>query len=306
RFGLLNRPDMRLTLSGQGHGDFDGKKIALRGELRADSGYFEFGDDQLPRLSEDVVVVGRKRPSNGRVNARTPFDLDMRLDLGKGVEVNGYGLTGRLRGAVQLSSAAEGEMRVAGRIHAENARFLAYGQRLDVEQGLLIFDGPVDDPGLFIQAWRRNQAVEVGVEVAGTVQNPTAQLISEPPVPEGEKLSWLVLGRAPGDAQGADLALLQAASGTLFGRGDKVGINQQIARKLGLDDVSVRGSGTLEGNVVALGKRFSDKVYIGYEQGLGFAQNLVKLDYSISKRWSARVETGTTSSLGLIYRLAFD
>ena len=42
------------------------------------------------------------------------------------------------------------------------------------------------------------------------VQDPRVQLVSEPPVTEGERLSWLVLGRAPGEAGTADLALLQA------------------------------------------------------------------------------------------------
>jgi translocation and assembly module TamB len=126
-------------------------------------------------------------------------------------------------------------------------------------------------------------------------------------VPAGEKLSWRGLGRAPDNAQSGDLALLQAAAGTLFGRGDKVGISQKLAHGLGLDEVSLRGSGALTGNVVALGKRLSDKLYVTYEQGIGAAQNLVQLDYTLSRRWSAQLETGTTlSNIGLVYRIVFD
>jgi len=307
RFAAMNRPDMRLVLSGDGNVRVEDGKLALAGELRADRGYFELGDDALPELGDDVVIVGeapRVRKSAGE--AELPVQLDLRLALGQNFQLYAYGYQGYLGGRVRLYTDESDHLRAEGRINAERARFLAYGKRLEVEQGRLIFDGPIDNPTLDIAAWQRNQAVEVGVKITGTVQSPQVQLVSEPPVSEGEKLSWLVLGRAPGDAQGADLALLQAAAGTLFGRGDSVGFNQRIAQKLGLDDLSLRGSGQLSGNVVALGKRFSDRIYISFEQGIGLAQSLVKLDYSLSRRWSARVETGTVSGLGLFYRVAFD
>jgi translocation and assembly module TamB len=297
---------MRLSVSGNGRGDFDGKQLKLQGELRADRGYFEFGENRLPELGDDVHVVGQVKPAPKPRQARTPFEVDMQLDLGNQLEVHGYGLKGMLTGKVHLTTADKGELRAAGRIRAERASFTAYGQQLQVEQGLIIFDGPIDNPGLHIQAWRRNQAVAVGVQITGTVASPQVELVSEPPVPEGEKLSWLVLGRAPDNAQSGDIALLQAAAGTLFSRGDKVGINQKLAHGLGLDELTLRGSGALTGNVVALGKRLSDKIYITYEQGIGAAQNLVQLDYTLSRRWSARLETGTLSSIGMIYRIVFD
>jgi hypothetical protein len=108
-------------------------------------------------------------------------------------------------------------------------------------------------------------------------------------VSEGERLSWLVLGRAPTDATKADLGMLQAAAGALLSRGESMPIDRRMARAVGLDEVSFRGSGELQDSVVAFGKRLSDRVYISYEQGLGaIPTNLVKLDYSLSRRWSLR------------------
>src|SRR5690606_18564724 len=136
-----------------------------------------------------------------------------------------------LGGRLRLHTNENGVLRAEGRINTERGRFLAYGKRLEVERGVVRFDGPLDNPTLEVEAWQRNQPVEVGVRITGTVSSPLVQLISEPPVSDGEKLSWLVLGRAPGDAQGADLALLQAAAGTLFGRGDSVGFSQRVAQQ---------------------------------------------------------------------------
>ena len=59
--------------------------------------------------------------------------------------------------------------------------------------------------------------------------------------------------------------------------------------------------------MLAVGKRFSDKLYLSYEQGIGtVTSSLVKLDYALSRRWSARVETGTSSGGGIFYRFSWD
>ena len=227
--------------------------------------------------------------------------------------MRGYGLEGKLTGKLQVETTQDGNLRAYGRIQTLNATFFAYGQRLQVDPGIAIFDGPLDNPGLQMTAWRRNQQVEAGVQVSGTARSPRVQLVSQPPVPEAERLSWLVLGRSSGDASQADLGLLQAAAGALLASGDAMPLDRRLARSVGLDEVSLRGTGEVQDRVVALGKRLSDRAYVSYERGLGaVASNLVKLDYALSQRWSLRAETGsttagsTTSGWGLFYRFSWD
>jgi translocation and assembly module TamB len=149
--------------------------------------------------------------------------------------------------------------------------------------------------------------VEAGLRVTGTVKAPHVELVSNPPVSESEKLSWLVLGRAPTEASGADLAILQAASGALLGRGDSVPFQRRFAQRLGFDELTVRGSSELASNVVALGKRYSDKLYFSFEQAIGATtEYLVKLDYALTQRVSLRGQTGTTSGVGVFYRYSWD
>jgi translocation and assembly module TamB len=133
------------------------------------------------------------------------------------------------------------------------------------------------------------------------------QLVSNPAVGENEKLSWLVLGRAPAEAAGADLAVLQAASGAVFGRGGEEPLQRRFAKRFGFDELTVRGSSQLEGNVVALGKRYSDDIYITFEQAISTTtEYLVKLDYALTQRFSLRGQTGTTSGVGVFYRYSWD
>ncbi|MEX2239892.1 MAG: translocation/assembly module TamB domain-containing protein [Burkholderiales bacterium] len=305
-FGVLQRPDLRLAVSGEGAAGFDAGRISLTGGVRADRGHLRIERDRLPTLGEDVVIVGVPRKPPG-AQARLPISLDVELDLGQNLSIDAEGLEGRLTGQLRFVGSEDGELRAYGRLQLVNATFLAFGRRLEISPGVLVFDGPLDNPGLQVTAWRRKQAVEAGVQVSGTVRVPRVQLVSQPAVPESERLSWLVLGRAPADANRTDVGMLQAAAGALLARGDAVPIDRRMARAVGLDEVTLRGGGELEGNVVAFGKRLSDRLYVSYEQGVGaVATNLLKLDYALGKRWSLRAESGTTSGGGLFYRFSWD
>jgi len=305
-FSLLERPDMRVVTSGEGEAEFDGKRFAFSGELRVDRGHIEYETQRVPKLGDDVVIAGEKRPAP-QARSALPVDLNVDLELGSNLTIAMHGLEGKLGGRVNLATTKDGELRAYGRLQTLNATFYAYGQKLQVDPGIVIFDGPLDNPALQITAWRRNQAVEAGVQISGTVRAPRVQLVSQPAVSEGERLSWLVLGRAPTDATKADLGLLQAAAGALLARGDSMPLDRRIARSFGLDEISFRGSGEVQDRVLAVGKRFSDKLYLSYEQGIGtVTSSLVKLDYALSRRWSARIETGTSTGGGIFYRFSWD
>ncbi len=310
RLGVLARPDRRLVVSGKGVTSFDGKRFGLIGELRAESGHFEALDDSLPQLEDDVVITGRKENdprASPRRRGPLPLDLDLKLDLGSRLTLRAHGFDGGVAGQVHVTTTTAGEPLANGRVRAVRATFRAYGQELQVDPGELVFSGPVDNPGLDISAWRRHQQVEAGVRVTGSIQTPYVELISNPPVSESEKLSWLVLGRAPTEVSGADLALLQAAGGALFGRGGKPPVTKRLATRLGFDELTVRGSSELSSNVLALGKRYSDRLYLSFEQAIGTTtEYLAKLDYALTQRLSLRGQTGTTSGVGFFYRYSWD
>ncbi len=306
-FRLLNRPDMRLVVSGAGSAGVVDGRFGLRGDLRAERGHFEMAYKQLAKPGEDVDVVGETPPPEPRA-ARAPVNLDLRVDLGKKLTVRAAGFDGKATGTLHLTTTAEGQLHAAGRVEAADAKFRAYGQQLVVDPGVLVFDGPIDNPTLQITAWRRNQQVEAGVQLSGTAKTPQVTLVSNPEVAQGDRLSWLVLGHGPGTATGADLGLLQGAAGAFLGGGsDSVPLTQKVANSLGLDELAVRSSSEIESNVVAVGKRLSDKLLVTYEHGLGTAaENLVRLDYALSRRVSLRAETGTSTGVGVFYRFAWD
>jgi translocation and assembly module TamB len=306
---IFNRPDRRLVVTGAGTAALSQTKLALRGELRADEGYIEFAPEAAGRLGDDVVIVGRTAPEQRARQRALPLDVDMTLDPGQRFRIVGQGLDAFLRGRVQVQSRPDGTIVARGSIETAGGIYRAFGQRLDIERGRLVFDGPIDNPALDVLALRKNLAVEAGVEVTGTARAPQVRLTSRPPVPDAEKLSWLVLGRASPDASSADLALLQAAASQLVGSDQAVPLHRRIIEGIGLDEISVRGAqgGTTTGQVVAVGKRLSDRLYVEYEQGITVAANLVRLTFALTRTLSLNAQTSqTTSSFGFTYRRSFD
>ncbi|MGE5523750.1 MAG: translocation/assembly module TamB domain-containing protein [Rhodospirillaceae bacterium] len=311
RLMVLARPDRRLVVTGSGNGSLERGKIALTGKLYANQGYFQFAETSLPVLGPDVIVAGRA-PKQEEPPALSRAALDLTLDFGNDLRIVGYGLDAWIEGRVGITTDERGKLLARGTLRTQRGTYEAYGQRLQIERGQLAFGGPLDNPGLDILAMRKNQAVEAGVAVTGTVHAPLVRVVSDPPVAEGEALSWLVLGHGPADASRADLAMLPLAAAALFGQA-KPG-EGSFANKLGLDTLAVRGGGggggggggPLANQVLAVGKRISNKLYVIYEQGLGTATNALKVEYNLTRRFLLRAEAGQISAAGLFFRYAFD
>jgi translocation and assembly module TamB len=309
-FTIVNRPDLRLVADGKGTLSLEDRKVALAGNINIDEGRVQFEPSKPGTLSDDVVIVGQERKAQESGLRDLPLRLDLFVTLGRDFRFSGEGLDTRLAGRVHVTTTPAGTLAGEGTIRAVAGTFSAFGQRLEIDRGRLIFAGPVDNPALDVVALRKNLAVEAGVELTGTVKVPRVRLVSNPPVPDNEKLSWLLTGHGTEGASRNDLAMLGAASASLFAKGDKP-ITQRIANSIGLDDISVRDSGsTITGQtssqVVAFGKRISDRLNLVYEQGLTAATNALRIEYTLTRTLTLRAEAGIVSSLGLYYRRTFD
>jgi translocation and assembly module TamB len=299
------------VLSGDGTLALEQKRLALTGKLKADEGHFEVRRRTTDALGEDVVVRGRERTAPTGL-ARVPFAVNLELDFGERFEVIGEGLDAIVAGKVSVITAADGTLTGRGAINTERGTYTAFGQQLSIERGKLYFDGPLDNPGLDLLALRKNLQVEAGVEVTGTVRFPHVQLTSTPPVPDNEKLSWLVLGHGLDRASSADLSALQIAFAAVTDP-NAAPFGQRVARTFGFDDISVRAADTARttasgaaGQVVAISKRLTDNLSLIYEQGLSVANNALKIEYALTRSITLRAEAGAVSGVGVYYSRSFD
>src|SRR5574340_15464 len=186
--------------------------------------------------------------------------------------------------------------------------FRSYAQTLDIERGELGFIGPIDNPGLDVLAVRKTATVKVGVQVGGTVQHPLVTLVSDPALPESEKLAWLVLGHGLENGTQQEYALLQVAAGALLSRAQSANTQAQLAEALHIATFAVRaGEGEdLATTVVSVGKRISSRATLSYEQSLDGLNQVVKVLYQLSRHVRLEAGAGEQSSFDVFYTREYD
>jgi translocation and assembly module TamB len=302
---VLGRIDRRLVVSGNAALTLDPRQLALNGKFTVDSGLFDTSLADAPSLDEDVVVLrnGALPPEPKDAGAESPArrtDVRVTVDLGQQLRLRGRGLDTRLAGQLRVT-APGGRLAVNGSVNTVSGTFAAYGQKMVIERGQLAFSGAPDNPRLDVLALRPNLDVDVGVEIFGSVNAPRVRLYSNPDMSDSEKLSWLVLGREPGAAGRTDTALLQrAAVALLAGEGESA--SDRVIRDLGLDELSVGQSpDNAQETVVTLGKRISDRWYVGYERGVNATAGTWQVIYRAARRFTLRLQSGLEQSVDVLW-----
>ncbi|MGX0935946.1 translocation/assembly module TamB domain-containing protein [Cupriavidus metallidurans] len=316
---LFASPERTLIVSGEAGIANENRKIAIRGKFRVDRGLFDLPKAGAPVLGDDVVVVRRRdqrevktaatqAPETKPASRFSPL-IDLAVDLGDNFRFRGAGADLLLAGQLGVRSEPLTPMRATGTVRVVTGTYEAFGRKLEIEYGYINFNGAVDNPGMNIRAMRRNQEVEAGVEVTGTVRLPRVRLVSEPNVPDEDKLSWLMFGYG---AEGAGASQQKQLSGGALGGaalgmiGGKAGKN--VVSHFGIDEFSIGPStaGLSDTQVVSVGKAVTDKISVGYEQSLTSASNVVKLTWAFSQRWSLLAKGGSINGLSVLFNRRFN
>jgi translocation and assembly module TamB len=314
-FQLLGRVDRRIVTSGTARLQLDRTRVALDGRFGVDEGLVDFTRGDAPSLGSDVLVVRPKTPQQQareaeleaaadaprRASRLPPATVALRVDLGKRLHLRGRGLDTRLEGDLLLG-APNGKLSINGTVRAEDGTYAAYGQKLAVDKGLLVFNGPAENPRLDIEATRPNIDVRAGVAITGFAIDPRIRLFSEPDMSDLDKLSWIMLGRASDGLGSTETALLQRAAVALLA-GEGPAVTDQLLGAFGIDEVSLRQSdvGEVRETVVSLGKQLSRRWYVGYERGLNATTGTWQLIYRIAQRFTLRAQSGMDNSLDAIF-----
>ncbi|MEO6699867.1 MAG: translocation/assembly module TamB domain-containing protein, partial [Paraperlucidibaca sp.] len=263
-----------------------------------------------PKPSSDVVVVrnreGRRIALNDAPNG-LPLSLHLRIILGDAISLTGYGLDAGLRGQLLLTQSPRTPMAATGEISLKpNAQFAAYGQRLNIEQGRLLFAGPLTTPDIRLSASREIDGVKVGVKVTGQAPKPVMALTSDSPMSQDEILSYLLLGRALGNSQEASAADKQAlalsAALNLTGKTGAVGL---LGQRLGISDFAIGTQGNSASTEVAVSGRLSPKLWLSVGRGVFQPSQSVTVRYQINRRLSLEALSALESAITLFYSWRF-
>ena len=294
-YRVWGSPDIRLD------GDFDAWHIS--GKLSVPRA--EITPREVPvsavTVSPDVVVLGE----SGAPVRRTRVTGETRLILGDDVEFSALGLETRLQGNILFKQPDGRPTSAEGRVTLVDGTYAMQGRKLQIEQGELVFTGPLDDPLVDVRAVRiiddLGTTVKAGVHLRGRAQNLTTTVFSEPAMSDADALSYLVLGRALSQASDTEGGELSGAAVAL-GLRQVSRITDQVGQSIGVDELSLAGDG---GDTTALvaGKQVNSRLYARYAYGVFSELGTLLLRYRLNRNVTLEAGAGENQSLDILYTI---
>ncbi len=294
--GLVDLPAVRLA----GDTNFvvtrrDGG-FAIEGGILLRNGRIDldrFAPDVPP--SEDVFIEDAPPTEAG-----PPIHADISIAFIQAVDLRGYGLEGTLGGGLRITQRPGSRTLAQGELTASGV-YNAYGQKLNLEKGRMIFSGGrADNPRFDLLAVKRVNRQRVGVRVRGNVRRPLATLYSDPNLDQSETLAYLVLGRSLSTASGADGQRLGEYADALETAGGNL-IAGSIGKRLGLS-AGVESLGSAIGSALVVGKYLSPRFFVGYGTSLLDATQLVILRYQFTENIDLELISGREQKASVSWR----
>lgn len=263
------------------------------------------------RVSQDAVII---TPGDevGDAKKTQPFHTNVILYFGDDVRFKGFGLDTRLTGKANVLKEENRQLFTTGFVAVDRGIYRAYGQELTIERGRLIFQGPYDNPGLDIRAVRelgggvvdgeREGSVIAGLDIGGTLQHPKSTVFSVPATTESNAMAMLITGKALSQSSKDDAYAIIGAIGKLgMSQGDSM--SSDIARKVGLDEVSVKADKGLQQSELWVGKYLTPKLFVHYIVGLFDQAFSLGMTYKINDHIQLEAESGKTQSFDVMYKI---
>jgi translocation and assembly module TamB len=296
---VVNLPIVRMEASPDLQVSRRQGRVNVKGSVLIPSALIDLARfEPTVRRSPDVVVIDDPPQEVGLPLA---LSADIRLEMGESVRLKGFGLDGRLSGALSVRerpgrpTTGRGELNVTG-------QYRAYGQDLKISRGKLLFSGgPLESPGLDLLAVREVGSIEAGVRVRGEAGRPELSIFSDPPMDQAEAFSLLVLGRPLNSASGDDSQQLGAAAAAL---GSAAGglIASRLGSGTGLA-VEVESSADLGGAALTVGRYITPKIYFGVGRSLFDDIQVAILRYRLTSSIELEALSGREFKGGVNYRL---
>ncbi len=251
--------------------------------------------------SDDVVFVRDKK--KGEQEKPLRILPNVTISLGENISFDGFGLKAKLKGKFHVIH-NHNAIVSRGTLRIKDGQYTAYGQRLKIEHGVLVFHGPIHNPGLDIRATRSidGDDINVGINLAGTLQKPKSSIFSDPPQSESDALSYLITGQSLSETSGDQAQLLLQAVRTLGINSGSTMLNR-IGGSVGLDDLNIITYADYKKNKLQLGKRLGPNLYIRYITGLFDTFHQIAVDYKLGSKWSLQAESGEAQGIDFIYNI---
>ncbi|MCC5857374.1 MAG: translocation/assembly module TamB [Ectothiorhodospiraceae bacterium] len=296
--------------------------IRLSGSVNVPRG--EITIQRLPEgtvgVSPDVVFVDEEvaaeipLPEDLQTPAGWGVTTDVEVILGDRIAFSGFGLSGRITGALRVRQVDDGVLQANGELRIEDGGYRAYGQRLRIREGQFLFAGPIDAPEIYVEAVReitrsapgvaQPTTVVAGLRIEGRPESPRLSLFSEPAMSDDDILSYIILGRPVGES-GPEGGSMMAQAALALGIAGGGGYATAVAEGLGIEDFEIDTEGEGDETQFVVRGQLSSNLFVSYGVGVFQPGNEITLRYRLARSLYLQAVTGLESALDLLYSFEF-
>jgi len=292
-FEIVNMPEARIKVSPELAVNIGKERGEVLGDILVSEAYLSsYGTRGKVQPSKDVVLVDE---TASRKESDWPLFADITLRTGKDVQVNAFGLKGRLDGRLQIIDMPGKVTTGKGIMEVRDGTFSIYGRQLQIVKGKLLYsENPIDNPGIEVRAENVAGSVTTGIAVSGFLQEPDISFYSSPVMEQNEIIKRLLMNT------------------TLVGTSEEEGFIGSVASETGLDPVSSAVQGVKESLHVdeikletgrasddlslVIGTWLTPKLYVSYGQSLLEESGSFNTRYQLGLGFSLETESGMTQS----------
>jgi translocation and assembly module TamB len=176
------------------------------------------------------------------------------------------------------------------------------GERFELEQARINFDGDPREATIDLTARRDSADIAVTIHVTGTAESPKIELSSTPSYPQDEVLAHVLFGRATSELTPLEAAQLASALASLTSGGGGFDLLGPLRETLGVDRLGVRGDGA-GGALVSGGRYIAEDVYLEVASTpTGLAQASIEWELRPRLELVSRFGLGRDSAVSLRWR----
>jgi translocation and assembly module TamB len=187
---------------------------------------------------------------------------------------------------------------VLGRINVVEGDIFLNGTKYSLERGDILFTNPVGiQPVLNLEATARVRDYDITIGFHGPVEKLTTTYRSDPPLPTGDIIALLALGRTREDAslQTSQQSITTTASNAILGEALNATLSSRVQKLFGVSRIKIDpnsqqqdvGISDCRGFCVTIEQQVSDKVTLTYITNPSqAAQQIIQAEFNINRNLS--------------------
>lgn len=223
----------------------------------------------IPELKVTYINATQPLPTSETTYKPYPLLLDLNVNAPEGIMISGRGLDSDWKGNFHIGGQLT-DIATQGKLELVSGEFNFSSRSFKLTEGSVSFSGKGhQSPTINIAGEMSTRGVTITARLKGPVNAPQITLQSNPPLPLGAIMSYLLFGENIAEISGFQALQLASSLAALAGQGPDM--LESTRRALGLDRLRVISQTVEEGGgesiAIQVGKYVSEGVLVSFTQG---------------------------------------